>query len=45
MGWLFKSIKKLGIYNPRKNKVYILNIADIPQNIIDEVSHDVIGYS
>lgn len=40
----FKSITKLGIYNPRKNKAYILNITDIPQNIIDEVSHDVIGY-
>ncbi len=40
----FKSIKKLGIYNPRKNKVYLLSISDIPQNVIDEVSHDVIGY-
>lgn len=40
----FKSIENLGIYNPRKNKVYLLKISDIPQNVIDEVSHDVIGY-
>lgn len=40
----FDSIKKLGIYNPRKNKVYLLNISDIPQNVIDKVSHNVIGY-
>lgn len=40
----FKNIKKLGIYNPRKNKAYIIDIATIPQEIIDEVSREVIGY-
>ena len=40
----FKNIKKLGIYNPRKNKAYIIDIATIPQEIIDEVSKEVIGY-
>lgn len=40
----FKSIKKLGIYNPRKNKAYLIDIMTIPQEIIDEVSREVIGY-
>lgn len=40
----FKNIKKLGIYNPRKNQAYIIDIASIPQEIIDEVSREVIGY-
>jgi hypothetical protein len=41
----FKSIKNLGIYNPRKNTVYLLEIAKVEQSLIDEVSTDVIGYS
>lgn len=40
----FKSIKNLGIYNPRMNKVYILSIDMIPQSVINEVSKEVIGY-
>lgn len=40
----FQSIKQLGIYNPRLNKVYLLNIDDIPQDIIEKVSSEVIGY-
>lgn len=40
----FNSIEKLGIYNPRKNVVYLLNISDISLDIINKVSHDVIGY-
>lgn len=41
----FKNIKKLGFFNPRKNRVYIRDIASIPQEVIDEVSTTVIGYS
>lgn len=37
-------IKKIGIYNPRKNTVYIKNIADIDKEIINIVEKDVIGY-
>lgn len=40
----FKSVKKLGIFNPRINCVYLKNILDIPQEIIDKVSIEVIGY-
>ena len=40
----FKSINKLGIYNPRMNKVYILDINSISAKVIEEVSRDVIGY-
>ena len=40
----FDSIKRLGIYNPRLNIIYLLNICDIPKDVIDIVSHDIIGY-
>ena len=40
----FKKIQKLGIFNPRKNKVYIVNISSISPEIIEEVSQEVIGY-
>ena len=41
----FKSITKLGIFNPRINCAYLKNISEIPKEIIEEVSSDVIGYS
>ena len=41
---LFKDIKRLGIFNPRQNKVYLLNISDISCDVIQEVSTKVIGY-
>lgn len=40
----FNTIRKLGIFNPRSNCVYLQNISSIPQEIIDEVSTNVIGY-
>lgn len=40
----FNNITKLGIYNPRLNKIYTINLNVIPQSIIDIVSQDVIGY-
>ena len=40
----FKNIKKLGIFNPRLSTVYLLSIDSISQEIIDEVSTQVIGY-
>lgn len=40
----FKNIQKIGIFNPKKNCIYIKNIADIPVNVIDSVSQEVIGY-
>ncbi|KMY43161.1 hypothetical protein AC622_01895 [Bacillus sp. FJAT-27916] len=40
----FKQIKNLGIFNPRLNKVYLLSISTIPNEIINEVETIVIGY-
>lgn len=40
----FKTIKNLGIFNPRLNKVYEYKISDIPDSTIETVSKNVIGY-
>lgn len=40
----FEKIEKLGIFNPRKNKVYIANTSSISPEIIEKVSQEVIGY-
>lgn len=41
---IFFQIEKLGIYNPRKNKVYLVEINSIPIDTRLEVSKEVIGY-
>lgn len=40
----FKRIENLGIFNPRLNKVYLLPISTISDEIINEVNTIVIGY-
>lgn len=40
----YKSIKRLGIYNPRSNIVYLLNTVSIPQEIIQIIEREVICY-
>ena len=40
----FNSIKKLGIFNPRLNCVYLMEISKISKDTIETVSRDVIGY-
>lgn len=40
----FRDVKYLGIYNPRTNKVSRIAVADIPQDMIDKVESEVIGY-
>lgn len=40
----FQNIKRLGIYNPRLNEVYTIDVKNIPINVIEEVDRDVIGY-
>jgi hypothetical protein len=40
----FENIKKLGIFNPRLNKIFLLEINKISQEIIEKVSLEVIGY-
>lgn len=38
------SITQLGIYNPRQNKVYLMNVSGIKGSVIDTVTKNVIGY-
>lgn len=40
----FQSIEKLGLYNPRQNKVFLLNLADISDEILETVKKEVIQY-
>lgn len=40
----FKSINKLGIFNPRLNTIYTININSISPEIIKEIENDVICY-
>lgn len=40
----FGSIEYLGLFNPRKNRVYRYPVKAIPNDTISIVSHDVIGY-
>ena len=40
----FNGVKKLGIFNPRLNTAYTVDIATIPQETMDAVSREVIGY-
>jgi hypothetical protein len=40
----FKTITKLGIFNPRLNTVYMLNIDDVSKATIALVEKEVIGY-
>lgn len=41
----FKRIKYLGIYNPRLNTVYRIDVNDISDEIIFEIEKNVIGYT
>ena len=40
----FQKVKKLGIYNPRLNFDYILDVSGIDEKIISDVEQEVIGY-
>ncbi len=40
----FKKVKKIGIFNPRLNIVYYMNISKIDKDIIKEISENIIGY-
>ena len=40
----FAKIKKIGIFNPKLNTVYLLDVKDIPKTIIKTVEKDVICY-
>jgi len=40
----FHNIKKLGLYNPRLNHVYTLDVSSISPDVVRDVSSNVIGY-
>lgn len=40
----FREVKYLGIYNPRLNKVYRIDVSKISSEIIEAVEKEVIGY-
>ena len=40
----FQKVKKIGIFNPRQNVAYTMNISNIPVEIIHDVEKNVIGY-
>ncbi len=41
---IYKNINKLGIFNPRLNTVYTIDIKEIPQETIQEIEQEVICY-
>lgn len=41
---IFKNIRNLGIYNPRLNTVYLLNMSNVSEETIKEVERNVICY-
>ncbi len=40
----YQQVKNLGVFNPRLNRVYVLPVARIPEEIIAKVDKEVIGY-
>lgn len=40
----FEDVTKVGVINPRLNVVYILDMCTVPEEIINTISRDVIGY-
>lgn len=40
----FDNITHLGVFNPRLNTVYRVALADVPVEVIEAISRDVIGY-
>ena len=40
----FKALEKIGIFNPRLNHVYTYEILKLPEEIIEEIRKEVIGY-
>ena len=41
---IFKSITKIGVFNPKLNMAFQIDIKDIPPEVIKEVEREVIGY-
>jgi hypothetical protein len=41
----FRNVRYLGIYNPRLNVASCIEVSQIPDDVIDTVEKDVIGYT
>lgn len=41
---IYKKITKIGIFNPRLNKVYLYSIDKLPKSVIEIVEKDIICY-
>lgn len=41
---IYRGITKIGIFNPRLNKVYLFNIKDLPKDVIEFVEKEIICY-
>lgn len=41
---IYKGITKIGIFNPRLNKVYLFSIKDLPKDVIELVEKEIICY-
>ena len=41
---VFKNITKIGIFNPRLNSAYQLEVSKIPVEVIETIEKDIIGY-
>lgn len=41
----FQNVKNIGIFNPRLNKVYLLDLESISSEVINKVKMNVIGYN
>ncbi len=40
----FETVEKIGIFNPRLNAAFILDMSTVPKNVIETIEKDVIGY-
>ncbi len=40
----YRKLKKIGIFNPRLNAAYVLDMEQLPKSVLDEIEKDVIGY-
>lgn len=41
---MYQNVKRIGFFNPRQNEVYQIFVNNIPQEIIETVARDIIGY-
>lgn len=40
----YRSLTKVGIFNPRLNTAYILNMGDVPDEVLKRIGKEVLEY-